>query len=124
MRIVPALIRWTQWNMDAAWQEVRRRIQKEAQAVSNQPRHVRAAQMVEFVVARVEGSFRRKKESTGASQANRTHPRQMLRVWHPIWCKPMPWGRSGLHAEVLVAPPRSRCGPGFRLRCGRCLFNG
>lgn len=53
--MVPALLRWTRWDHDAPWRQLRDRLVVRPgsggphRAASNPPRHLRAAQILDFV---------------------------------------------------------------------------
>lgn len=49
MHVIPALLDWTRWARDTPWQKMRRMLQSSVDVSPNHPRHVRAAQVVEFV---------------------------------------------------------------------------
>ena len=52
MRIIPALLRWTRWDREASWQQLRTEMAVESQStmrVPSHPRHVRIAQVVDFI---------------------------------------------------------------------------
>ena len=52
MRLVPALLRWTRWDRDTQWHQLRAMLANEARAivrVLSHPRHVRTAQVIDFI---------------------------------------------------------------------------
>jgi hypothetical protein len=51
-RLIPALLRWTRWDRDGPWTQLRSLLSSEAQStvrVPCHPRHVRIAQIVDFI---------------------------------------------------------------------------
>ena len=52
VRMVPVLLEWTRWTRDAPWQELRRSLTVSVNRPPAQPRHVRAAQIINFVGTR------------------------------------------------------------------------
>jgi hypothetical protein len=52
MRLIPVLLRWTRWDRDEPWQQLRAALAAEASGhvrVPAHPRHVRIAQTIDFV---------------------------------------------------------------------------
>ena len=69
VRMVPVLLQWTRWTRDAPWQELRRSLPSSVTRPPAQPRHVRAAQTIDFV-----GTRARKQGESGTRIAALCHP--------------------------------------------------